>query len=379
MSAQPSPQQILAMNAQMRQMLLATAPEMEKNLGTFTETAIGRTTRVKLFNVGIITKLVLDVTAAVTIGTAIAVPSTKAPWNLISRVRVSDFDGSDRVNLSGFQLFLLNCKRRRTLYGYNNDAATAAYVNPLVPTAVATANIQFQLEVPLAYDVDNKIVQLRDLRGAIMAQTATGEMYLTVDWTTSLYTNNDVDSVYAGAGTTTVVLAAAGIALTVYQHYLLPQAVSENGGIPLPQIDLMTVYELSGNVRSADNIVVNQEKLLSYPNVRSVIGFFVNYVQAATLTAAKINTFRLIVNGNNVIKERTERKQLFEQRLDCNGDLVAGCYYFDHTAKPIETALFGNVQLGIVPNTVGASPYMEFGYESFYTKGMALPGVSQGA
>ena len=379
MSAQPSPQQILAMNAQMRQMLLATAPEMEKNLGTFTENAIGRTTRVKLFNVGIITKLVLDVTAAVTIGTAVAVPSTKAPWNLISRVRVSDFDGSDRVNLSGFQLFMLNCKRRRCLYGFNNDAATAAYVNPLVPTAVATANIQFQLEVPLAYDVDNKIVQLRDLRGAIMAQTATGEMYLTVDWTTSLHTNVDVDSVYAGAGTTTVALAAAGIALTVYQHYLLPQAVSENGGIPLPQIDLMTVYELSGNVRSADNIVVNQEKLLSYPNVRSVIGFFVNYVQVATLTSAKINTFRLIVNGNNVIKERTERKQLFEMRMDNNGDLIPGCYYFDHTAKPIETALFGNVQLGITPNTVGANPYMEFGYESFYTKGMALPGVSQGA
>ena len=379
MSAQPSPQQILAMNAQMRQMLLATAPEMEKNLGTFTELAIGRTTRVKLFNVGIITKLVLDVTASITIGTANGVASPKAPWNLISRVRVSDFDGSDRVNLSGFQLFLLNCKRRRTLYGFNNDAATAAYVNPKVPTAQATDNLQFQLEVPLAYDVDNKIVQLRDLRGAIMAQTATGEMYLTVDWTTTLKTTGDDDAVYVNAAGTTVVLAAAGIQMTVYQHYLLPQAVSENGGIPLPQIDLMTVYELSGNVRSADNIVVNQEKLLSYPNVRSVIGFFVNYVQAATLTAGKVANFRLIVNGNNVIKERTERKQLFEQRMDCNGDLVGGCYYFDHTAKPIETALFGNVQLGVTPSTVGATPYMEFGYESFYTKGMALPGVSQGA
>lgn len=373
--ADMNPQQIIQMNAMMRQQLLATGQEMEKNLGTFTEAAIGRTTRVKLFNVGVITKLVLDVTAAVTIGTAVATPSTKAPWNLISRIRVTDYDGTDRVNISGFQAFILNCRRKFQFYSYNNSAATAVYTNPSVPTAVATGNIQFQLEVPLAYDVDNRVIQLRDLRGAIMAQTAVGEMYLNVDWTSTLYTNGDVDAVYSGGATTTVVLAAAGIQMTVFQHYILPQVVGNSGQIPLPQVDLMTVYELAGNLRSSDNFAVGQEKLLSYPNLRSVIAAYFSYVQATTLTAGKIDTVRLIANGNNVMRERTERKQLYEQRVALDGDLIAGTYYLDHVAKPIETALFGNVQLGIKPNTVGATPYAEIMFESFYTKGMALPGV----
>lgn len=373
--AEMNPQQIIQMNAMMRQQLLATGQEMEKNLGTYTEAAIGRTTRVKLFNVGVITKLVLDVTAQVTIGTAVAAPSTKAPWNLINRVRVTDYDGTDRVNISGFQLFLLNCRRRSAYYSHANSAATAVYTNPKVPTAVATDNIQFQIEIPLAYDVDNKVIQLRDLRGAIMAQTAVGEMYLNIDWTTSLYANGDVDSVYSGAATTTVVLAANGIQTTVFQHYILPQVVGNSGQIPLPQVDLMTVYELAGNLRSSDNFAVGQEKLLSYPNLRSVIAAHFSYVQATTLTSGKIDTVRLIANGNNVMRERTERKQLYEQRVALDGDGIAGCYFLDHTAKPIETALFGNVQLGVKPNTVGATPYLEVLYESFFTKGMALPGV----
>ena len=373
-----SPQQVIQMNAQMRAMLLSTAPEFEKNLGTFTELVVGRSTRIKLANVGIITKLVIDVTAQVAITVAVATPSTKAPWNLINRIRVSDYDGSDRVNMSGFQLFILACRRRKMYYGFNNDVATATFVNPKIPTAIATDNIQFLLEIPLAFDVDNSIVQLRDLRGAVLAQTATGEMYLTIDWNPSLYANGDVDSVYS-AGGSTIALAANGIQCTVYQHYLLPQAIGPNGQLPLPQVDLMTVYELIGNIRSSDNLAVNSEKLLNYPNVRSVIGFYINYVQNGTLQAAKINLFKLVANANNILKERTERKMLLEMRMLLNGDLIAGSYFMDHTAKPIETALFGNVQLSLTPNTVGGANYVEFGYESFYTKGMALPGTNQGS
>lgn len=372
---QPSLQQLLAINGANRQMLLNTGQEMCKNLITDIQLAIGRTSRIKIFNVGVLTKLLLDVTAQVTIGTAIATPSPKAPWNLISRVKLTDYDGTDRVNMSGFQLFMLNTARKRMYYSYNNDSATAIYTNPKVPTAIATDNIQFQLEIPIAYDVDNPILQLRDLRGAIMAQTAVGDMYLNIDWTTSLYANNDVDSVYNGAATSTVVLAANGIQTTVFQYYILPQVVGNQGELPLPQIDFMTVYELSGFLKSSDNLAVGQEKLLNYPNLRQVIRSYFNYTQAATQTAAKIDTFRLIANGNNTMKEWTERRVLYEIRMALNGDGVAGAYFFDHVAKPIETAMFGNVQMAIKPNTVGATPYIEVGYESFFTKGMQLPGV----
>ena len=60
-----------------------------------------------------------------------------------------------------------------------------------------------------------------------------------------------------------------------------------------------------------------------------------------------------------------------------DSDTIAGAYFRLHREKPVETALYGNVQMGITPNTVGATPYIEVGYESFYTKGQALPGLNQ--
>lgn len=377
--SQPSAQQLAAQNISMRQALLASAPRMRKNVQTVVA-AIGSTQRLKLFNVGVLTKLQLRVQCDVTIAVAIAVPSGKAPYNLISRIRLTDYDNTDRLNISGFQLFLFNCVRSLDWYGYQNAAGdSATFVNPQVPTAVGAGSIIFFMDIPVAYDVDNPVIQLQDLRGAILSQTAVGEMYLSVDFNASLYANNDVESVYAGAGTTTVVgQSATPITMTMWQEYLLPQAIGSNGMVPLPMVDLMTVYEFVGNVRSSDNLAVNTEKLVSYPNVRSVIGAYFNYVSAGVLANALINQFRLIANGNNILVDHTNASQLFYQRKMLQmADLPNGCYFRSHKEKPIETALLGNVQMGITPNTVGATPYLELGFESFYTKGAALPGIGQ--
>lgn len=383
---QMSALQIAQQNAQARAALLATAPRFVKNLGVQTSgTAL--TTRQKLFNVGVLTKLLMYVQLGITIGTATAVPSGKAPWNVITRARVTDYDNTDRVNLSGFQLFILNCVRWRTYYSFNNEAATAVFTNPNVPTTVGSYTIgtnalSFFIEIPIAFDIDNPVVQAQDLRGAIMCQTAVGEMYLTVDWTSSLYTNNDVESVYAGAATTTVVgnpAASTCIQVQTWQEFLMPQAIGGAGEIPLPPVDLQTVYELQGNIRSSDQIAANSEKLLSYPNVRSVIGGYWNYITGGALsTATQTSGLRLIVNGNAIVEDDTALSHLFRQRRWLNADIVPGVYWKNHKVKPVETWLLGNVQLGFTPITVsGGNQYIEVGYESFYTKGAALPGVPQ--
>jgi hypothetical protein len=98
------------------------------------------------------------------------------------------------------------------------------------------------------------------------------------------------------------------------------------------------------------------------------------------MTQGKISQVRLIANGNNVLMDNTELSQLFYQReyMLANVDTVPGAYFRSHREKPIETALYGNVQSGFTPNTVGAGAYMEVCWESFYTKGQALPGMIQG-
>ncbi len=378
MADNPSPQQIAQQNAALRAALLQSAPRMRKNVITATA-AVGGTTRLKLFNVGVLTKLLLRVTADLTIGTAIGVPSTKAPWNLISRVRLTDYDGTDRVNLSGFQLWVLNCIRWDNFYGFNNGTAiTAVFANPSVPTAIGAATVAFFIEIPVAFDTDNQIVQLQDLRGAIMCQTAVGEMYLNIDWIASLAAGAtpDVDSLYSGAATTTVVgQNATPITVTMWQDYLLPQALA-NGRIPLPGVDLMTVYELNGNVRSSDNIAVNTEKLISYPNVRSVIGAYFNLVDNKAMSS-NVSQVRLIANGNNILMDNTGLSQLYYQRELLQTDLLTGVYWRLHREHPIETALFGNVQMGLTVSVAASAPYWELAFESFYTKGQALPGIGQ--
>lgn len=372
-----SPAQIIQQNLMMRQALLQSAPRMRKNLGTFGGASgggvVGGTTRVKLFNVGITTKIVLDVVITLDIGTAIATPSPKAPFNAINRIKLTDFDGTDRVNSSGYQLWVAQCVRNQVPYGYNNGSQSAVLTSPVVPTAVgAGQTMRYQIEVPLAFDEN------RDLRGALLTQTSVGEAYLNIDWNPSFYTNANADSVYNGAGTTTV--TNVSISVNVYQHYLLPQNIG--GQVPLPALDLMTVYELAGALKSSDNLAAGQEKLLNYPNVRSVIGAYFNYVNNGVMNAAPtdMTKFRLIANGNNVLREYLPTDKLFDQRryMIEDADLRVGTYFETHRDKPIETALYGNVQYGLTPSTVNAgNTYIEVLFESFYTKGSTLPGLSQ--
>lgn len=368
-----SPAQMIQQNQIMRQALLQSAPRMRKNLGNFTGGTVGSTTRIKLFNVGITTKIVLDVIATFDIAVAIATASPKAPFNLISRVKLTDFDGTDRVNCSGYQLWVAQCARNKVPYGYNNGSQTAVLTSPLVPTAIgAGATMRFQIEIPLAFD------DTRDLRGALLTQTAVGEAWINIDWNTLLVSNGNADAVYNGAAATTVTNGAFQV--NVFQEYLLPQNIG--GQVPLPALDLMTVYELAGALKSSDNIAVGQEKLFNYPNVRSVIGAYFNYVNNGVMNSAVTDTsrFRLIANGNNVLREYLPTDKLFDQRrwMMADADLRVGTYFEMHRDKPIETALYGNVQYGITPLLAGGgNQYFEVLFESFYTKGSTLPGLSQ--
>jgi hypothetical protein len=379
MSAQQSAQQAFAQNAAMRNALLASAPRMRKDLGVTVGTIAG-TTRIPIYNVGIITALQIAVTCPISIAVAIAVPSPRAPYNLISRIRLTDYDGTDRISWSGFQLFVIDSVRMRIPTGINNQGPIVTVggssvlggiiSNPNTPTAIGNGILSFLLDIPVAYDPES------DLRGAILAQTAIGQMQLTIDWAPTLYGNGNLDAVYFGAPTSTVALnGVTGPSVQVWQEYLMPQTVQNI--LPIPGIDLQTVYELAGNIRDTANLAVNAEKLLSYPNVRSVIGAYACYMNGTVMLATDVTKFRIIANGNNILRDQTLFSQQVAQRNYLEGDIAFATYFNLHRAKPIETALFGNVQWGITPGVVNANALLEIGYESFYTKGSALPGISQ--
>lgn len=361
-------------NIALRNALLGSAPSMRKNLGTFSSgVTLGGTTRVRLFNVGITTRILLDVTMTYDVATANMVITNKTPYNVINRVKLTDFDGTDRMNLSGYQLWMLNCVRRRMNYGENNGGAARVLTSPtpgLLTVGVGRV-LRFQLEIPLAYD------PRADLRGSLLTQTAVGEAWINIDWNSlGVSASLNDDAIFTSA---TGTLANVVFSVTVFQEYLLPQAI--NGQVPLPTYDLLTVYEYAGALRSSDNLGAGIEKLVNYPNVRSVICVYVNYINNSVMNSGEtdLSGIRLIVNGNNVLREYKAVDKLFEQRIFMldGTDTRKGTYFEEHRQKPIETALFGNVQLGFTPMTNSGTSSLEIGFESFYTKGSTLPGLSQ--
>lgn len=376
LTAQQQQAQAIQLNMMYRQQLLGSAPPCRKNLGTFGGASGGGvlngTTRIKLFNVGVTTRLLLDVTMTYDVVTAAMVATNKNPFNVMSKVKVTDYDGTDRVNCSGFQLWVWNCVRRRMNYGYNNGSATAVLADPSMTLTVGVSRtLRFQIEVPLAFD------PATDLRGAMLTQTAVGECNLTIDWnSTGVSATANDEAIFTSA---TGTLANVTFSVIVFQEYLLPQAIG--GQVPLPTFDLMTVYEFAGALRSSDNIAQGSEKLFNYPNARSVIGFYFNFINNSVMNAATtdITKIRVIANGNNIIREYGPNDKLFEQRIAMldGSDTRKGVLYELHRSKPIETNLFGNFQVGVTPGAISGTCNFEQGFESFFTKGSTLPGLTQ--
>jgi len=360
-------------NAAASRALRMTSPRYRKPVGTFTG-AVGQTTRVKLDNVGVLTGVLLRVYGTFTSGTAAGTPSDAAPFNVIRRVKFSEYDGTDRVDVSGHHLWLINSQRERQPYGYHNDARTAALTLPKIDTSATGSGkaYEFFLYVPLAYNPET------DLRGAILAQTGVGELYLSVDWASAAQwiANGNEDAVLTSA---TGTVSAQTCYVDVWQDYLVARDMG-NGQVPLPLLDLMTVYELKGSLRSTDNLGANLAKQIDIPNVRSVVGATFTYLNNGAYTQTDLSRIQVVVNSTNVIHDNTVDAQFNEQRRWARSDLGKAAWFLPTLrAVPIQTAQIGNTQVWITPSayTSSANTWIERTFESFYSKGSTLPGVNQ--
>lgn len=360
-------------NLEMREMLRSTSWAMTKYLGAFLTPvgagALGNVLRIKLYNVGLTTGVLLRIRTLVDIGVADVTLSPKGPFNLIRNIKLTDYDQTDRINTSGHHLWMANNYRSRTAWGYNNESQANVLVNPNVGLTVgADRPLEFFLYAPLAYDDV-------DLRGMMLTQTAVGEVYLVITFNSTLISNANADAVFNGGATSTAVIdPATPITVDAWQNYLWPQDIRF-----VPPLDVSTVYEIKGNVDSTDNLAAGSEKLINLDNLRSVIGYSIMYVNNGVMNpGTDLSRVRLIVNGNNVMREWDAASMLFSMRQYLNTDTRPGMYYIDSRQRAIETALLGNVQIGFTPSAVTAgNTRLELGQESFFAKGLALPGSQQ--
>lgn len=373
---QMSMQQLIANNSLNRQLLLQYGINSKATLTADTSGTLGGTTRIKLNNVGILTALTLKFYCNVDISVATASVAPGGIYNLIRRIRLQDYAGTSRLECTGIELWQYNCLRTLSYSGGNNQAATLSFPYPKVPTAIAAAQeLGGYIDIPVCVDpFGDEGYRQKDLRGAINCQSATGEMYLIIDWAVAL--NGDHDNVYAAAGST---IALNGkINAEVVQHYIYPQPV--NGVVPLPPIDLMTVHEVAGAKISTDNIAAGQEKYIYYPNDRNIMYAIFNYINGG-VRSDDLRTLKLIANGNLAWQDFRDINQFkFDQRRHLNFDALAGCFMMDHRAAPIVTSRQGNVSAAFGINAVSAGN-THFGvlFASVYPIGSTLSAIQQGS
>ena len=387
-AAQTAQQAAVNQNYAARRYLLKTGTPMRKHVGTFGPFAPGAGQQnFQLLNVGVLTSIDLVVTAQITVATT-TTPSKWGALNFLRNITMTDYTTQARVNCSHRALngFLSARHGQPWSYGsfiFNSDNVAQTQIGPAtlnqLPTVVVTpgaANFRVPVHIPIAYDPAN------DLRGAILAQTIRGLQYVSVTLPTAAQVFGTTDDSVYTAGTGSV----AQIFVSVYQNYIQPANMTVNGaqGNAIPLIDCQTVYEFNTQGQITGTIATGQISYLNYPNARQVLSAMLGYnnggaAGAALVYGTDLTSIEIWANANTALRQYDDITDLLDkQRSAFNGDYGPGYYYLDNRRVNINTTLYGQVQVQVVPKTVNAGAYFEFSTESFYQKGTALPGVAVG-
>jgi hypothetical protein len=334
-----------------RQMVLERSIDMWQSISaqTLVGTVPGQVINVPLRNVGLIKRLVVEISG--NIAQAAAETLTRTAFgasNVLSQVVLTDLSNQTRVNTTGWHLHALATARRQMAFGaaFTNDSPLAIGSNYPVMTmpASVTTEVPFRMfyEIPLAYGD-------YDLRGGIFASVVNATMNLQLTMNSNFVAAsgaNPTQSVYLSSAANQGLLSE--VRVQVYQNYLdqLPQG--EKGPI-LPILDLSTAYLL--NNTTVSGLVANQDNAIPYANFRDFLSTFVIYDNFGTSSAVgtDVNTWSIqSANYTNIVQYDPFMSSLLTRQIindDFPAAVARSSYYFDSRRKPISTVQFGNMQL----------------------------------
>ena len=335
--------------------------------------AQGQVLNIPLNNVGLNTKITIETTftvaqaaAEILTRTALGIP------NFYSNIQLTDLSNYQRINTSGWHLYMLACLRRQQIYAgaYLTDSPTGIGSNWVVNNAPAaiTAAVKCRLfiELPLAYHE-------YDLRGSIYAQvtSATWRLQLTINQNLIVAANaaDATLAMYQSStnGNTGVVSA---VQIQIFQHYLDQLPMNGNTAV-VPLMSLAWNYLIQNTIGPA--LVQGQDNQISYSNYRTFLSTFALFDNAGTLNTGSDVTYWGIQAANLVFLEKYDPYfAAARARMLIGDDPPAGMYMFDHRRKPIMTNQFGNTQLVLNPATVNAGATLLLGYEMLAVQSQAI-------
>lgn len=332
----------------------------------------------QLRNVGLLKRLVIKVTGTITAVAGAALNLTPLGLaNVFSNVTFTDLANNQRINTTGWHLVAVSTAKRRrvwgaatttdTPFGYGNNFSAISAANIGV---AGNGNFVFFVEVPF---VRND----HDLRGLIMGAVATATMQVQCTINPNFVVATGADPTGAVYQSTTAGLGTlSNLTFQVYQNYLDQYPRQQNGAPVLPALDIGTAYVLTQT--STATPVANQDNAFPFVNQRQFLSTVAVYDNAGVLNAGTdITAWKLTSANFTNISYTDPIMQALMGRVRIGDDFPKGVYYFDFNDRPIDTSVFGNMQLLFNPSNVGgATATVLLGWEAYGIIGQINQGGS---
>ena len=360
MTAAQQAAMIQQQNANARSVLLQNALDTWQPIfaQTFATPNPGQIYTIPLRQVGFVKRLVVEIQMAVRQGASETQTLTQfGPANILSNVSFFDLSNYQRINTTGWHLFMIASVKQRyniansaSVFGtaYTNDSPVNAKSNFAVikaPSSLTTVQtISMFYEIPITYSD-------YDLRGGIYASVVSATMNLQLTLNPNFWVATGADATLAVYQSSTTQLGVINsLSLTVHQNFLDQIPQTQQGPV-LPQLDMSYIYLL--NQTSFGALSAGQDYPIQYANFRSFLSTCVIYDNAGTLNAGTdINYFALqTANITNIFKYDPYVVAL-KTRQFINNDWPLGTYYFDYRYRPVNTQMYGNMQLVVNPSVV---------------------------
>lgn len=341
------------MNNQARALVLANSREMFQQVAQVVPqgTIPGQVINIPLRNVGLVKRLIVEISGTVAQGAAETQTLTK--WglaNLCSNINVTDLSNYQRINTAGWHLHALASVRRQGAYGaaFQNDGPVAFGSNFKVqncPAQVTAAQtFRFFYELPMSYSDT-------DLRGAIYSAVVNSTWNLQLTINPSFFVATGADATLAAFQSNTAQLGAlTGVTVTVYQNYL-DQLPFQGPNPILPLFDLATGYLVTNT--NQQGLTVGQDFPIQYPNFRQILSTMFIYDNVGVLNVGSDINYIGIQAANLVFLLKADPFAIaLRTRNTIGDDFPPGSYLVETRTQPINTTAYGNMQLVINPSVV---------------------------
>lgn len=379
--ATAAPKYTQADNDQAQALVLAVArpmiqPTMAQNISG-SNTAQGQTLTFNLNNVGLQTKVTVEVQGTIT--AAGAETLTRTPWglaNIFTQVVLTDLSNIQRINTTGLHLYALATLRNRSGYGaaFLNDAPVTLGSNFLVndgPVSLNAASgaqpFRMFFELPLAYHE-------HDLRGAIYSNVTNAQWRLQLTVNPNFIVGSGATDTLFNAYKSTIAVPASTLTnfqVQIYQHYLDQLPRGKNNQPVVPLFSLSWNYLILNTVSTG--LVATQDFPVQYANFRTFLSTIAIFDNGGTFNSGSDVNYVAIQVANQTYLERLDPfMSSLKTRNMIGDDYPPGTYVFDHRRWPIVTDQFGNTQFVLNASIVNANANVQMMYEMLSIQNQAI-------